>query len=305
MYWIICILDKNGELVKYFTNIDFNFESKNFFNLIDFHGKNYEEIIENFKKEKVLPPTEVFFKTTKDEFLATISGINIEDKLIMFILENKINEYYNSYNFFLSDQTDIIRDYSKVIANLKFEQERLLKESAKLSNEIARLNRELLKNTKELEFLSYHDHLTNAYNRKYLDEFIISDFKRAIRYDEDLCIVFIDIDNFKTINDKYGHNFGDEVLKNFVNTIKNSIRNDIDKLIRYGGDEFILFLINTNKENGEKIIRRLENKLNEKNIYISYGIINIRDYKDLCLEEIIKIAENSMYQMKNQKINLY
>ncbi len=272
---------------------------------IDFHGKNYEEIIENFKKEKVLPPTEVFFKTTNDEFLATISGIDIEDKLITFIVENKINEYLNSYNFFLGDQTDIIRDYSKFIANLKFEQERLLKESAELLNEIARLNRELLKKTKELEFLSYHDHLTNAYNRKYLDEFIISDFKRAIRYDEDLCIVFIDIDNFKTINDKYGHNFGDEVLKNFVNTIKNSIRNDIDKLIRYGGDEFILFLINTNKENVEKITRRLENKLNEKNIYISYGIINIRDYKDLCLEEIIKIAEKSMYQMKNQKINLY
>ncbi|MCX8094740.1 MAG: GGDEF domain-containing protein [Caldisericia bacterium] len=301
MNWIICCLDENGKILKSFSNLNFNLESENVFNILNFHGKDYNNILENFNKDKFLSPTEVFIKIDQIEFLATISGVKIYDKIIIFIIENKINEFFNSYNYFLGDQTDIIRDYSKVIANLKFEQERLLKESAELSNEIARLNRELLKKTKELEFLSYHDHLTNAYNRKYLDEFGISDYKRAVRYDEDLSVVFIDIDNFKHINDKYGHNFGDEVLKNFVKIVKNLIRNDIDKLIRYGGDEFLLFLINTNKEQGENIIKRIEDILNKNNIYISYGIVNIKNFKELNLNEIITLAEELMYQMKNNK----
>ncbi|MBC7195214.1 MAG: GGDEF domain-containing protein [Caldisericia bacterium] len=201
----------------------------------------------------------------------------------------------------MSDQTNIIRDYTKEIANLKYREEKLLKEAAELSNEIARLNRELVKKSKELEYLSYHDHLTKAFNRNYLDEFAVSDFKRARRYDEDLSIVYIDLDNFKLINDRYGHFYGDQVLKKFVEITSNNIRKYIDKLIRYGGDEFILILIKSNLDFAHKTVKRIEEILNQNNIFISYGIVNIKNFPNHDFEDLIKYAEDLMYKAKMEK----
>ncbi len=104
-------------------------------------------------------------------------------------------------------------------------------------------------------FLNYHlDPLTETYNRKALEDYILN----HPTVNENIALVFIDINDFKTINDTFGHMIGDQVLKIIVERIKNSLKTE-DLIFRYGGDEFVLILKNiNNREDAEKITNKLQ-----------------------------------------------
>lgn len=105
-------------------------------------------------------------------------------------------------------------------------------------------NKVLLTRLKEL---SLKDPLTGLYNYKYLRERLFSEFNRAKRYIIPLSIIMLDIDYFKSINDIYGHKYGDSMLKEFSRKLLSSTRN-IDVVMRYGGEEFLILLPDTNQE---------------------------------------------------------
>ncbi len=127
------------------------------------------------------------------------------------------------------------------------------------------------------------DHLTGIYNRYYvLDEFK-KEIERTLREDTSFTIVSFDLDNFKPINDKYGHLKGDEVLKKVAEILKNSFRS-YDIVGRLGGDEFIAIVFGDHdiEERLQKIRKEIENILPEENLSISYGILKIpTDIKEI------------------------
>ena len=117
---------------------------------------------------------------------------------------------------------------------------------------VARLRKKQLsleKANREIKLLSRTDSLTGCYNRGYLNELLPREITRALRYKRPLALAMCDIDKFKKINDTYGHQCGDEILKKLVQRISEVIRADTDWLARYGGEEFLIVLPETQLEN--------------------------------------------------------
>jgi diguanylate cyclase (GGDEF)-like protein len=113
-----------------------------------------------------------------------------------------------------------------------------------------------------LQDLSLKEPLTGLYNYRYLRERLSSEFKRAKRYIFPLSLIMLDIDYFKSINDIYGHRYGDLILKEFAQELLNCSRTN-DVVIRYGGDEFIVLLPDTNREGAVIFAKRLFSALTE------------------------------------------
>ncbi|MGW8249860.1 MAG: GGDEF domain-containing protein, partial [Anaerolineales bacterium] len=131
--------------------------------------------------------------------------------------------------------------------------------------------------------------------------------KKSERFHRPLTIVYIDLDNFKQINDRYGHSTGDIVLKTVVQKIKNNVR-ATDILARLGGDEFALLLPETNQENAHNIVTRLQGILTEEmlrcqwRITFSMGVLTCTD-PPAGLNEILHQVDELMYSAKNNGKN--
>ncbi len=126
------------------------------------------------------------------------------------------------------------------------------------AHRVLKLEQALKRKLEEARQLATTDSLTRLYNRVFLDERLPLEVKRAIRYDRPLSIIFSDIDHFKTINDSYGHQAGDEVLKNFARRMKENVRDEVDWLARYGGEEFVLILPETDIDGAMIVANRLQ-----------------------------------------------
>jgi len=149
------------------------------------------------------------------------------------------------------------------------------------------------------------DPLTGLYNRSYLEDFSQNMLNEAKREHIKLALVFIDLDNFKSVNDLYGHEKGDEVLKEVAYELKKSFRS-YDILVRYGGDEFIVFIKTQNNFNLKNVLnsinKRIEKKFTKYHISLSYGIATTKESFDL--EKLIELADERMYERKRiKKIN--
>lgn len=144
------------------------------------------------------------------------------------------------------------------------------------------------------------DPLTKAYNRNFLYHFLEKIIEQSKRVYQENSLVFLDLDDFKEINDKYGHHTGDEVLKSFVKIAKKTLRK-MDVISRFGGDEFVIILPNTNLKNAENVIKRLENVSlkNKIPVKFSYGLITIDPNKTI--DENLRLVDQKMYEIKKKK----
>jgi len=125
---------------------------------------------------------------------------------------------------------------------------------------INQLQRAQFQNTRALERLSTTDTLTGSYNRMKYDQDLEKEITRAQRYNLSLSGIMFDLDNFKQINDEYGHLIGDQVLIQLSSYIKRIIRVN-DRLCRWGGEEFIILLPNTDQEAAVQLAKRIQNYL--------------------------------------------
>ena len=176
--------------------------------------------------------------------------------------------------------------------------------------EVTRKYEELLKVYEEmnelLEYKASHDSLTGLYNREALENMLKAEIMKAKLSKGTLSIIFLDLDNFKTINDSFGHHFGDEILRQVGEILKSSVRKG-DIVARYGGDEFIIVLHSkTDLEPGrvaERIKQRLEETFSSYNLSVSYGIA-IFGKDGSTPEELIDVADKRMYKQKVEKKKL-
>lgn len=158
----------------------------------------------------------------------------------------------------------------------------------------------------ELETKTLHDTLTGAYNREYF----VQNNKRLIREytygTSRLALALLDIDHFKLVNDEYGHDIGDMVLKEFVKKIQESSR-ESDVFIRWGGEEFILLLKIKHENDLEKILEKIRKLIEENSFEVigqktcSIGATLYRDNEDI--ELTIKRADDAVYEAKDNGRN--
>ncbi|MEO0236540.1 MAG: diguanylate cyclase, partial [candidate division WOR-3 bacterium] len=148
----------------------------------------------------------------------------------------------------------------------------------------------------------YLDELTKAYNRRYLISFLDHEIKKIKRYGGKSSVLFIDLDNFKTVNDLLGHLEGDRFLVNFVQSVKSTLR-ESDIIARYGGDEFVIILPNTSAESAVNVAQRILDILKEREQYgtpvslCSIGIVEIPTH-GLDYETILSRADKALYKAK-------
>lgn len=157
-----------------------------------------------------------------------------------------------------------------------------------------------------LKKLSITDGLTGLFNHRYITDGLSRLIEENNRYKQPLSISMLDIDNFKKINDEYGHLFGDEVLVRIANSIESCLRKT-DMVGRYGGEEFLVLFAHTNLEGAvesvERIIRNIENlKCENKNLIVTISA-GVSEKKNEDMLALIKKADDLLYAAKQKGKN--
>lgn len=167
----------------------------------------------------------------------------------------------------------------------------------------------------EIRELSTHDPLTGAFNRGYLDLQLEHEIERAYRYQHYLSLILCDLDYFKLVNDTYGHQTGDEVLKRCVQNIGSSIRHQIDWIARYGGEEFLIALPETNAAGCAIVAERMRKRIalsangtghSELRISASFGTVTLTPDPlavRVTVADLIQRADICLYQAKQSGRN--
>ena len=133
---------------------------------------------------------------------------------------------------------------------------------------LKRAHDEVLASKKRLEQLAIQDELTGVYNYRYLQTRLGEEFKRAQRYRYPLACAMIDIDRFKLINDEFGHDVGDAVLREVAQRVSGAVR-EVDVVARYGGEEFLLILPNTHFAGALTVADRVWRTVGQKSITVA------------------------------------
>lgn len=181
---------------------------------------------------------------------------------------------------------------------------------------VIRLERSLKQAYREIKALSITDSITGCYNRRYLEEKLPGEIKRARRYQRNLSVVMCDIDHFKMVNDTYGHQVGDTVLSAFARRIQAAIRKDIDWMARYGGEEFVIVFPETSLDNTAKKANMLRRMISERKVGVcghdqifitaSFGVSGIEAMdakKKFTASDLIGDADYCLYQAKSSGRN--
>ncbi|USD33843.1 MULTISPECIES: sensor domain-containing diguanylate cyclase [Vibrio] len=182
--------------------------------------------------------------------------------------------------------------------------------------ELIRRNQEerLQKMNSQLEYQAYHDVLTGVANRRCMFKTIHLDIERMKHAGGKGALAVIDIDNFKKVNDTYGHQIGDDVLKKTAQKLQSSL-SDRDFIARLGGEEFVVWFPERNTEERKQFINKLHQSVTEvvldnKPITVSIGVCEFdfslesnSDCKKSTLDQIILVADEALYTAKNQGRN--
>jgi diguanylate cyclase (GGDEF)-like protein len=163
------------------------------------------------------------------------------------------------------------------------------------------------RHVKRIHELTITDDCTTLYNARHMGFILDTEIYRSQRYNYEFSLVFIDLDHFKQVNDTHGHLVGSRLLAEIGNALKNKCRL-IDFAFRYGGDEFVLLLPQTSKENALNVARRLHKMIRESAWLVSEGL-NIKVTTSLGVasypvdsrskEGLLHLADEAMYLVKN------
>jgi diguanylate cyclase (GGDEF)-like protein len=159
--------------------------------------------------------------------------------------------------------------------------------------------------------LAVTDGLTGISNRPNMEQSLLSEFGRSMRYNSPLSVVLLDVDHFKHVNDSYGHQKGDEILVTFASVLKKFCRAN-DTAARYGGEEFLMILPQSNAQGAFKIAERVREEImkmsfvgndSKFSVTTSCGVAELnRDYMKNT-DQLINVADNAMYEAKNSGRN--
>jgi diguanylate cyclase (GGDEF)-like protein len=179
-----------------------------------------------------------------------------------------------------------------------------------LQDELSEKNAQLEKLLEKVETLAVTDPLTELYNRRHIESFIDKELKAAFRYNSPLACLMIDIDGFKAVNDEFGHQAGDAVLREIATIITDGIR-EVDTAARWGGEEFVVFLPRCSKEDAVHSAHRILQAVSghgfsafpKRQITVSIGIAGVPDPSIDSADKLLDAADRAMYQAKKHGRN--
>ncbi len=160
-----------------------------------------------------------------------------------------------------------------------------------------------------LQYLAFHDPLTELHNRRAMEQTLVREFARSLRYHSHLALAYIDLDLFKLVNDSYGHDCGDALLKYLAEGLTRMSRMS-DMVARLAGDEFVLLLPETVLAQAELLLQRMAERFvlepmvwqgAEVPIRISYGIASVLEDQADSPEALLKLADERLYIKKRSR----
>jgi diguanylate cyclase (GGDEF)-like protein len=254
-------------------------------------------------REDIMRFDDAVLKDERVDFLGKVGGIKkIKAALVIPVrIKDELMLVLNLDNFERNDAFDensIIM--AKVLANVLG----IIFSRLELENQLREKNQ-------LLEYMSYHDTLTNLPNRRLLEEFAEKMLTLAKRENKPLSILFMDLDRFKPINDVYGHQMGDEVLKLVAKRLEKFARSS-DTISRYGGDEFVILAYDCSKQDATALAERLVKAIEEPmkidqltlQLSASVGIATFPEDGDE-LTKLIRLADERLYMAKKSGLKIF
>lgn len=158
-----------------------------------------------------------------------------------------------------------------------------------------------------LRELAIRDGLTELYNHRHFQELLVREVELAKRYKNEICCMMMDLDFFKEVNDRHGHQFGDFVLRECARLISGEIRST-DILARYGGEEFVLLLPNVDIDGARQVAEKIRKKISQNNFRqnekihvqtISIGVYSGKPEQNLTGRDLLRYADKALYHAKD------
>lgn len=180
--------------------------------------------------------------------------------------------------------------------------------------ELEELQQQLEETNEQLLLLSTTDGLTGLFNRRRFDEVLNEEWKRGIRSQQPLSFIILDIDHFKAYNDTYGHQAGDDCLREVARTLASVPLREMDKIARIGGEEFAIILPETDSEGVMLAAERIRESIDELNIphssslshqhlTISVGVSTVVPDLALSSRKLLEAADDALYEAKRRGRN--
>jgi diguanylate cyclase (GGDEF)-like protein len=237
----------------------------------------------------------------------------LDDTLVLEIPEAAFAEHLSSIPGPLLALLRVFSDRARhdldslVSANLKLQAQA---EEMDLKNrELTETRRQLEQRNRDLERLSALDTLTQIANRRRFDAVLRQEWRRAVRDESTVSLLFCDIDYFKRFNDSYGHQAGDECLIRVAQSMEEALNRPADLVARYGGEEFIALLVDTDPEGARMLAERMRASVEELQIdhrasgvgpflTVSLGVATIVPNPTLRPEDLVDLADRALYAAK-------
>ena len=189
-------------------------------------------------------------------------------------------------------------------------------ELIELTTLLEEMNKKLQQSNERLLRMANVDGLTGLANRRYFDEFLAKEWRRALRLSHPVSLLMIDIDYFKAYNDTYGHLEGDETLKKVARTLQLPLKRPLDLAARYGGEEFVVLLPDTDMDGAVNIAKLIHAQVSALRIphtrsqakdyvTISLGVASCQPAKTSQPEIIVGLADNALYKAKMEGRNTF
>lgn len=264
--------------------------------------KSSKEFDKNFsyKTKSILTAPLVNFYTNSS--IGVLQLINKKSENGQYIAYTEQDKEFISLSSYLITQS---------ILNTKNSIEKLELLNKELEKKVIERTKKLKDTQKKLIEQANRDPMTNLYNRRYFNEIIKSLLLIAKRTSQLFSLIIIDIDDFKNVNDTYGHSVGDRVINDLADIFRNTVRNS-DISVRFGGEEFVIILPNTHLKEAEIIAKKLKDIVENNTIIlkdgsrikftISLGVSQIQQ-DDESVETVLHKADEALYQAKNSGKN--
>lgn len=225
---------------------------------------------------------------------------------VLFFNSLMVARYHSLFQDKINIQDELIKEKEKTAEMLADEIKLHIQELEVTNQNLFEQTKELERTQERLSIEATTDPLSQLYNRRYISQVAPKSFDAALRYGSTLSVMMIDLDDFKIINDTYGHAIGDKVIIQCADTLQKLVRSS-DILARYGGEEFILIATHTEADEVLSLANRIRETIEKKVIptvkdeelhyTLSIGISHLQE-DDESIEQIIQRADKALYVAK-------